>query len=312
LRVDDDPSSEEVRARWRGRRTGRLRVQGAEIHYEVCGQGPAIVFAHGLGGSHLSWWQQVAHFSRHHTCVTFSYCGFGSSSADAGQPDPACFADDLEALIAHLKIGQAHLVGQSMGGWTVAEYGLRHPQRVRSLVLSATTGSIDPSLSAGFDLAAFERWRLQAEETAQRCRAAGVHPAAGMRMAREQPALHLLFQQMDELSPALDKPALRSRLRALQVREPCALAAKRLPVLLVSPQEDIVMSPLALWTLASALAGARLVELPDTGHSAYFEAAQVFNRHLDEFIQDIDHREVQQVHTGLGAGAASPRESSAP
>lgn len=313
--MDDDSSPEEGQlqelARWRGRHSGRLRVQDAEIHYEVCGRGPVIVFAHGLGGSHMSWWQQVAHFSRHHACVTFSHRGFASSSAVGGQPDPACFADDLHALIEHLNIGQVHLVGQSMGGWTMVEYALRHPQRVRSLVLSSTTGSIDLSLSALFDHAAFEKWRQQAGEVAERCRSSGIHPAAGMRMAREQPALHLLYQQIDELSPVLDKEALRSRLRAMRVRAPQVLAATRLPVLLVAPQEDIVISPLALQALASEVEGAQLVVLPETGHSPYFEAPQVFNRYLEEFLQDFD-REDQWAKPGLQAVAALPPTRSDP
>ena len=309
--VDVDPVPEQAHAHWQSRRMGRLRVQDADIHYEVCGQGPPIVFAHGLGGSHMSWWQQVAHFSRHHTCVTFSHRGFASSSADSGQPDPAHFADDLEALVQHLKIGQAHLVGQSMGGWTVVEYALRHPQRVTSLTLSSTTGSVDPSQGAGFDHADFERWRLQADEMAQRCRNSGVHPAAGLRMAREQSALHLLYLQMDELSPALDKEALRSRLRAMRVRHPQVLAATRLPVLLLSPQEDIVISPLALRSLAGELAGSKLVELPDIGHSPYFEAAPVFNQGLEAFIRHVD-LEVQRGALGLAPGVADKPGRSAP
>lgn len=307
--VEVDASPEEGQAHWQARQIGRLRVDGADIHYEVCGQGPAIVFAHGLGGSHMSWWQQVPYFSRSHTCVTFSHPGFASSSADTGQPDPARFADDLEALIEHLKIEQPHLVGQSMGGWTVVEYALRHPQRVRSLILSSTTGSIDSSLGAGFDQAAYETWRLQAEATALRCRSLGVHPAAGLRMAREQPDLHWLYLQMDGLSPALDKEALRSRLRAMRVRHPQVLAATRLPVLLLSPQEDIVISPLALRSLAGEVAGAKLVELPAMGHSPYFEAAPVFNQRLEEFIGNVD-QEVQQARPISGLVVADPTKRS--
>ncbi|HEX6155547.1 MAG TPA: alpha/beta fold hydrolase, partial [Burkholderiales bacterium] len=63
----------------------KLRRDGAEIHYEVFGKGPAVVFAHGLGGNHLSWWQQVAHFSRAHTCVVFAHRGFPPSSAVPGK-----------------------------------------------------------------------------------------------------------------------------------------------------------------------------------------------------------------------------------
>jgi pimeloyl-ACP methyl ester carboxylesterase len=45
------------------RSIGTLERPGCSIHYEVSGRGPGIVFAHGLGGNHLSWWQQMAHFS---------------------------------------------------------------------------------------------------------------------------------------------------------------------------------------------------------------------------------------------------------
>ena len=66
----------------------KLRRNGAEIHYEVFGKGPAIVFAHGLGGNHLSWWQQVAHFAPTHTCVVFAHRGFPPSSLGTGADRP--------------------------------------------------------------------------------------------------------------------------------------------------------------------------------------------------------------------------------
>jgi 3-oxoadipate enol-lactonase len=279
------------------RTTGRLRVDGADIHYEVCGRGPAIVFAHGLGGSHISWWQQVAHFSAHHTCLTFSHRGFAPSLVDAGPIDPVRYADDLRAVLDHLAIERAHLVGQSMGGWTVVEFALRHPQRVRSIVLSATTGSIDPACLKGFDHAALTRWKQEAGLAATQCRAVAVHPAAGQRMAREQPALHQLYQHIDELSRGLDKEALRVRLQAMRVRAPDDLAVTKLPVLLVSPGEDIVIAPLTLRSLAAAIPGARLVTIEQTGHSPYFERAPAFNRCLDDFFQSI-HRESEHVAAG--------------
>ena len=279
------------------RSTGRLRVDGADIHYEVCGQGPAIAFAHGLGGCHMSWWQQVAHFAPTYTCVSFAHRGFAPSAVDAGPVEPERYADDLAALLDHLAIERAHLVGQSMGGWTVVEFGLRYPRRVRSLVLSATTGSIDPARADDFDHAALARWRQKAAAAVAQCRSAGVHPAAGLRMAREQPALHQLYQHLDELSSGLDKEAVRARLQAMRARAPDALAATGLPVLLVSPDEDIVIPPVALRSLAGVIPGARLVALAQTGHSPYFERAPVFNRCLDDFFQSID-RDLRQPTAG--------------
>src|SRR5678816_4568154 len=93
----------------------KLRRNGAEIHYEVFGSGPALLFAHGLGGNHLSWWQQVAHFAPRYTCVSFAHRGFAPSSAIDGGPDPADYASDLAALIDHLKFPDVRLVGPAMG-----------------------------------------------------------------------------------------------------------------------------------------------------------------------------------------------------
>ena len=125
------------------RRIGRLVRPDCEIHYEVTGSGPAIVFAHGLGGNQMSWWQQVGHFAATHTCVTFAHRGFPPSSMPRGGPDPADFADDLAALVDELDLARFHLVGQSMGGWTVVEYAMRRTGRLAGAVLCNTTGSID-------------------------------------------------------------------------------------------------------------------------------------------------------------------------
>ena len=71
------------------RTIGRLKRPFGNLYYEVSGSGPALLFAHGLGGNHLSWWQQVAHFAPHYTCVTFAHRGFAPSDPVAGGPDAA-------------------------------------------------------------------------------------------------------------------------------------------------------------------------------------------------------------------------------
>src|SRR5690242_13405223 len=114
---------------------GYLERLGCRLYFEATGTGPALVFAHGLGGNHLSWWQQVAHFAPTHTCVVFSHRGFPPSTRVPGRTAPDAYADDLAALLEALDLRDATLVGQSMGGWTCLEYTLRRPQRVRALVM---------------------------------------------------------------------------------------------------------------------------------------------------------------------------------
>src|SRR5262245_13284912 len=174
---------------------------GAELYYEVHGDGPALVFAHGAGGNHTSWWQQVPHFRERYRCVTIAHRGFAPSTDRPRGPGREAFVDDLETLVDRLDLGQVRLVAQSMGGWTCLGYALRHPDRVRALVMAATTGTLgDPETHAIF----------KAHGAAQPEKALfdrGIHPAAGERMAHEQPALHFLYREVDALSQDLDKTA---------------------------------------------------------------------------------------------------------
>ena len=120
---------------------GRLEIGKFSLYYERVGAGAPIVFLHGLGGNHLSWWQQVPYFMRSFECVTVDQRGFGLS------PDPdglfnRAHASDLGALLDHLKIDKAVLIGQSMGGWTIVGYALDHPERVAAMVMADTPGGI--------------------------------------------------------------------------------------------------------------------------------------------------------------------------
>ncbi len=269
------------------RRIGKLERPGCTIHYEVTGSGPAIVFAHGLGGNHLSWWQQVAHFSPRYTCVTFAHRGFAPSSAISGGPDPADYADDLAALIEHLALADVRLVAQSMGGWTVVEYALRRTGKVKALVLAATTGTLDPRRVREPERLRLEGWTRDSERARADLVERGIHVAAGARMAAEQPALHLLYRHIDDMNAHLDKEAIRARLGAGRTRAPEELAGAGCPILLVSGDEDIVMPPFAADAIAAVVPGARVAHIANAGHSAYFERAAVFNRLVEEFLGAI-------------------------
>lgn len=267
------------------RRIGTLQRPDCGLHYEVTGEGPAIVFAHGLGGNQLSWWQQVAHFAPRHTCVTFAHRGFAPSSTIPGGPNPADYADDLDALITHLELADVCIVAQSMGGWTSVEYALRRKGRLKALVLAATTGTIDPARLREPERSRLADWRQAGERTMADFARRGIHVAAGARMAAEQPALHLLYRHIDDMNAGLDKEALRQRLFAARTRAPEELAAAGCPVLLIAGDEDVVMPPFAADAIAAVVQNARAEHIVDAGHSAYFERAAVFNRLVAEFFE---------------------------
>lgn len=259
-----------------------LERPGARISYEVVGPAgaPAVVFAHGLGGNHMSWWQQVPEFAKTYRCVTFAHRGFAPSTQDSAEPGAYAFADDLGALIDELGLADVRLVAQSMGGWTCLAFALAHPDRVKALVMCDTHGTyMSPEIEAvyratprGREQALFER---------------GIHPAAGQRMADEQPALHYLYWQINNLASGLDKDALRQQLGALRTTPTEALSALQMPVLCVAGEEDIVIPPEAVRLLAEALPDGGFVPVPRAGHSVYFERAEFFNRLVGEFLATV-------------------------
>ena len=271
------------------RRIGVLERPDCHLYYEVTGSGPAIVFAHGLGGNHLSWWQQVAHFAPRFTCVTFAHRGFAPSSPLPGGPDPADYAEDLAALAAHLGIADdIRVVAQSMGGWTAVEYALRRPPGLKGVVLAATTGSIDPQRMPAEYSADLKEWTVSSASVRAEMAQRGIHPAAGIRMAEQQPALHLLYRHIDDMNAALDKEALRARLFAGRVRAPEALRDVACPVLMIGNDEDSVMPPMAAQGIASVVPQVRAVRIPAAAHSAYFERADLFNTIVDEFLANLE------------------------
>jgi pimeloyl-ACP methyl ester carboxylesterase len=264
------------------RRRGYLPRPDCRIYHEVTGEGPALVFAHGLGGNHLSWWQQVAAFSDRYACISFSHRGFFPSDAPAGGPDPADFAGDLAALLAHLGVGDFAIVAQSMGGWTALGHALSGAPGLRAMVLAATSGPVDPAQSAA--AAAVADWQAGALRAQAEARRTGVHPAIGARAAVEQPAAHFLYRAIDELSMALDKEALRSRLMRGRRLPASALAGIAVPTLWLTGEEDIVFASPAAPALAAAMPAGRHAAIAGAGHSAYFERPETFNTLVADFL----------------------------
>ena len=246
-----------------------------EMHGPAPGTAPAIVFAHGAGGSHLSWWQQVPYFSERYTCVTFDHRGFGQSIEPETGPGGAAFVDDLRALLDSLHIERAALVAQSMGGWTCLGFALRYPQRVEKLVMCDTHGGL-----TSVEIAQVWGAALQAASGLP----AHVHPAGGTRMFQEQPALHFLYTQINALNPPRSLTTLGSLLSSAGAPTRADVEPLDMPVLFIAGEEDIVIPPRVLEIAAGWFRNARLQRVPAAGHSVYFERPARFNQIVESFL----------------------------
>jgi pimeloyl-ACP methyl ester carboxylesterase len=111
---------------------GTAPVTGGELWFETAGEGRAVVLAHSGSTDARTWDDLFADLRRDHRTVRYDARGRGRSSSIAGDYSPA---DDLLALLDHLGIERAVVVGNSLGGLTGIDLALDHPDRVRGLVL---------------------------------------------------------------------------------------------------------------------------------------------------------------------------------
>ncbi|MEX0785161.1 MAG: alpha/beta fold hydrolase [Dehalococcoidia bacterium] len=249
-------------------------VNGIRLYYHAYGSGPALVFAHGAGGNHLSWWQQTPYFSSRYRCVVFDHRAFGRS-ADSGEGRRA-FADDLRELLDQLGIERAVIVAQSMGGRTAVSFSVRNPERVHALVLAGTTGgAVSEEVRA-----AQEQYRttpVGRKSLAQR--------AIAPRLRKERPELAHLYGLIGRLNPPRPKDFL-APIPGYHGSSAQRLVDLGVPILFLVGEEDSITPPHIVRMAHEQVPGSQFDVIPGAGHSAYFERAEAFNERVSRFLQE--------------------------
>lgn len=114
---------------------GKARVNGVELAYEIGGSGPTLVLISGLGQNSLAWSGVVGMFRQHFRTLVFDNRGTGQSEVPPAPWTIDDMADDAAALIAHLGLGPAAVVGWSLGGSVLQSLLIRHGDVLRAGVL---------------------------------------------------------------------------------------------------------------------------------------------------------------------------------
>lgn len=257
-----------------------LRMIG-DIAVEVAGEGPTLLFLHGIGGNRRNWNAQLAHFSGSYRAAAWDARGYGDSVGTVESFRQ--FADDAAAVVAELG-GPAHIVGLSMGGRIALDLVRRHPDAVRSLTLADTSAG-SAATAAPEKVAAFLALRLKPlleegltpADIAERI----VSEIAGPGI--EADAREALLDSHRRLRTEGYVAAMRA-VTAFTDFPPFASIA--VPTLVITGSEDRVAPPSHARAMAEAIPGARFVEIEGAGHISNIEAPDAFNAALGAFLAD--------------------------
>ena len=248
------------------------------VYYEVKGpEKPAdtLVFAHGAGGNAAIWFNQIAYFASRYRVIAFDHRGFGRTRLPEAPLTVQQFRDDLITILDETEVESAHLVGQSMGGFTVLRTTLDAQERVRSLTFSATSGGIytpTPSEAVGKLTSSGDR------------NASGVKDTMSV-ATKASAELMQLYESINNFNTDFAWSNLASLLGDGGVVQWETLAQVQVPTIFIAGAEDPLFPSETLASFVPNFPDARIEVVRDAGHSPYFEQPDVFNRILEEHIQ---------------------------
>ncbi len=269
-----------------------VEATGAKLYVEEHGDGYPIIFIHEFGQNVRQWDMQVRYFARAYRCVAYNARGYPPSDVPE---DTALYGwefsvEDIGAVMRHLSIERAHLVGLSMGAYAALQFGLRHPENVSSIVAAGVGAGSLPSQR--------DAWL---KETSVLSRIFVEHGMRSMaeRMARGPARIQLKYKDRRTWQEFVDRLREQSaqgmsntmaRCQALRpslydLRE--LLAQMAVPVLLAVGDEDVPCLETNLM-LKSSLANAGLWICPNTGHAINLEEPAAFNMHVEGFLGAVE------------------------
>ncbi len=282
------------------------------LYYEETGSGTPVIFVHEFAGDLRSWEPQMRHFGQRRRAIAYNARGYPPSAVpeDAAQYSQARAADDIAAVLDHLGIGRAHVVGLSMGGFATLHFGFRHPQRALSLVVAGCGYGAEPEQA--------ERFKAEAATIAETLKRDGMaafaaryaHGPTRVQFENKDPrgfaefARHLAeHSALGSANTQLGVQGARPSLYDLQDQ----MRALTVPTLVLTGDEDWPCLQPAL-LMKQAIPSAALSVMPNCGHTINLEDPDQFNHLVGQFLSQVecgrwpmrDPRTLSPSITGMG------------
>jgi 3-oxoadipate enol-lactonase len=261
------------------------------IYFEEAGQGTPIIFLHEFAADYTNWEPQMRYFSRGHRCITYSARGYTPSDVPDGEVYTyKHFYTDALAVLDHLKIERAHLVGLSMGAYSSLQIGLNAPERALSMTLAG--------VGSGSELDTLDAWRKQCRANSEQFETLGSAEVA--KVTREAPS-RIPFLVKDprghaDFYAALarhDAKGSANTMRGFQGGRPSiytltdAIKKVSTRALIICGDEDDPCVGASLF-LKKHLPAAGLAMFPKSGHVLNLEEPALFNESVERFVTLVE------------------------
>lgn len=257
--------------------------QGVRLHWEASGEGTPVLLIMGHRYTARMWYPILGDLAAKHRVIAFDNRGVGQSDTTSKVSIAELVKDSLAVMDA-AGVDQAHVFGVSMGGGIAIEFGLRHPGRVRSLILGCTCILTADKPRAPALLRVLYRWTPWFLNWLMR-RRGGNHGYGSA-----APADRVAFDQkiIAEEKATIVGVAAQSNAVAAYVNTREAVAGLSMPALVLHGDEDALV-PFA-WgvELAKTLRNSRFVRFKGAGHNFFIAGGQRANQAVLDFLDDVD------------------------
>ena len=265
----------------------KATVNGINMYYEVHGKGIPLVMIQGFGGNHQAWFFQTPALQKYFRIIIFDNRGIGKSGTSGEPYTIRTMANDVIGLMDYLGIGEAHILGLSLGGLVAQEVAISYAERVRKLVLGSTfTGrevnNVHPELmdalgiredSTDIDISKIDFRKsmnfMVSEAFNKRLYRTVFVPLSKYGMRSVDPEGYL--RQMESIASydALDR-----------------LQLIKAPTLVITGSGDRLVSPSTSDLIASKIPNAKLVKVKGGSHAFFMEMRGRFNKEVLDFLRN--------------------------